>query len=163
MKEGWVLAPFLFAIFFSILLSAAFSEYRFNRRAWTAAIYSSWEDFKPKQRSKWEYIYLQTILNWLRKVSQTYNWSTVNDFARAVQQFGLTISLKRRNGVQNKPGTQNDTGHSLVTIKDEPLKVVENSCYLGSILRQAATMNANITVRIANDGSAFGRLFVGQS
>ena len=80
-----------------------------------------------------------------------------DSFAAASRRFGLTISIKKTETLY-QPAPGNMHVPPVITIDDKPLNAVENFKYLGSIVSSNASMDAEITARIAKATSAFGRL-----
>ena len=80
-----------------------------------------------------------------------------DSFAAASRRFGLTISIKKTETLY-QPALGNMHVPPVITIDDKPLNAVENFKYLGSIVSSNASMDAEITARIAKATSAFGRL-----
>ena len=78
-------------------------------------------------------------------------------FASAARRFGLTISIKKTEGLyQPAPGNMYEP--PVITIAGKPLNAVDNFKYLGSIVSNDASLDAEITARIAKATAAFGRL-----
>jgi hypothetical protein len=78
-------------------------------------------------------------------------------FSRAAKRFGLTINIKKTEVMfQPKPGAQAQV--PVVLVDGIPLNVVDSFCYLGSVLSNSATIDNDVTKRIALASGAFGRL-----
>ena len=162
-KQGCVLAPTLFSIFFSLMLHVAFKDAtdgvgiqsRFDRSL--CGLKSS--HFKAPTKVK-----LFTIRDLLfaddcalAALSQEALQRLCNCFATAARRFGLTISIKKTEALyQPAPGNMYEP--PTITIEGKLLNSVDNFKYLGSIVSNDASMDAEITARIAKATAAFGRL-----
>ena len=78
-------------------------------------------------------------------------------FSSAARRFGLTISIKKTE-VLFQPARGNAYIPPAIFIEGKQLKAVEIFKYLGSIVSNVASHDAEITARIAKATSAFGRL-----
>jgi hypothetical protein len=78
-------------------------------------------------------------------------------FATAARRFGLTISIKKTEALyQPAPGNMYEA--PAITIEGKLLNAVDNFKYLGNIVSNDASLDAEITARIAKATAAFGRL-----
>ena len=162
-KQGCIIAPTLFSIFFSMMLYIAFKDTRdgisiksrFDLRL--ASIATS--HFKSEDR-----VFISTI----RELLFADDCALVADSAEALQRlcdcfssasrrFGLTISIKKTE-VLYQPARGNAYIPPEIFIEGVQLKAVELFKYLGSIVSNNASHDAEITARIAKATSAFGRL-----
>lgn len=78
-------------------------------------------------------------------------------FAAADRRFGLTISIKKTEALY-QPAPGNIYLPPAIEIEGKQLNAVQNFKYLGSIASNDASIEAEITTRIAKATSAFGRL-----
>jgi exonuclease III len=162
-KQGCVLAPTLFSIFFSLMLHIAFKDAtdgvaiksRFDRGLFDV----NSTHFKASSKVK-----LLTIRDLLfaddcalAACSLEALQRLCDCFATASRRFGLTISIKKTETLY-QPAPGNMYVPPVINIDDKPLNAVENFKYLGSIVSSNASMDAEITARIAKATSAFGRL-----
>ena len=162
-KQGCVLAPTLFSIFFSFMLHVAFKdttdgvdiESRFDRGLCSTKN----EHFKAKTK-----VTLSTIHDVLfaddcalAACSLQALQHLTDRFATAARRFGLTISIKKTE-VLYQPAPGNLYVPPAVTIEGKQLNAVENFKYLGSTISNDASIDAEITARIAKATAAFGRL-----
>ena len=78
-------------------------------------------------------------------------------FATAARRFGLTISIKKTEALY-QPALGNVYSPPAITIEGQQLNAVENFKYLGGIASNDASIDAEITARIAKATSSYGRL-----
>jgi hypothetical protein len=160
-KQGCVLAPTLFSMMFAAMLNTAFSQgsfgvdlrYRmdgklFNLRRLQAKT-------KVKKECARDLLFADDCA--LCAGSQEDMQKSVDLFAAACADFGLTISLKKTEVLhQPAPGNPYEDGH--VTINGQLLQPCEKFTYLGSTLSKCATLDEEIPTRISRACAAFGRL-----
>ena len=90
-------------------------------------------------------------------VTHSLNLVLCDCFAAAARRFGLTISIKKTEALyQPAPGNMYEA--PAITIEGKLLNAVDNFKYLGSIVSNDASFDAEITARIAKATAAFGRL-----
>ena len=162
-KQGCIIAPTLFTIFFSMMLHVAFKEAqdgvdiksRFDVRL--GDITSKHFDAKTK-------VHVSTIRELLfaddcalAADSEEGLQRLCDSFASASRRFGLTISIKKTE-VLYQPARGKAYAPPNISIEGKQLKAVELFKYLGSIVSNDATADAEITARIAKATAAFGRL-----
>jgi exonuclease III len=161
-KQGCVLAPTLFSIMFAMLIRDAFKDvdkagiflqYRtdggvFNLQRFRAKT-------KVMQAVSRELLFADDCA--LMAHSLEHILQLTDCFAKAAKRFGLTISLKKTE-VVFQPRSAVAQPKPTVLINDTPLHVVDNFCYLGSVMSQDAEISDDIKRRIAAAGTAFGRL-----
>lgn len=153
-KQGCVLAPTLFAIFFSMMLHEAkedlhegiYIRFRtdgsvFNLRCLLART-------KTLEKLILDLLFADdcALLAHTKEALQ----AVINRFAQAAKAFGLTISLKKPpQGTYTPPH---------IDIDGYPLNSVEHFTYLGSVISNDATTAKDVDNRIAKASSSFGRL-----
>ena len=162
-KQGCVLAPTLFSIFFSLMLHSAFKDAtdgvevksRFDRGL--CSLKSS--HFQAHTKIKLSLIRDLLFADdcGLAACTQEALQRLCDCFATAARRFGLTISIKKTEALY-QPAPGNAYVPPAVTIEGKQLNAVEDFKYLGSIVSNDASIDAEITARIAKATSAFGRL-----
>ena len=162
-KQGCVLAPTLFSIFFSAMLSVAFKDCidgvdivsRFDRNLF---------DCKSSHFNATSKVSMSTIRDLLfaddcalAACSLESLQHLCDNFASAARRFGLTISIKKTEAMyQPPPGVSYEA--PVVTIDGARLNAVSIFKYLGGIISNDASIDAEITSRISRATVAFGRL-----
>jgi hypothetical protein len=160
-KQGCVLAPTLFSMVFSAMLTDAFNDsqdgipfrYRtdgglFNLRRLKAVT-------KVKETVIREFLFADDCA--LCACTEEQMQKEMDRFSQACDNFGLTISTKKTEVLyQPAPGKQYKEPQ--VMVKGQTLNAVNNFTYLGSTLSQVTNIDAEINNRIAKASAAFGRL-----
>ena len=162
-KQGCVIAPTLFSIFFSMMLFVAFKD--------------SDDGIMIKSRPELRLCNIKTghfnaetkvIISKIRELLFADDCALVADspealqrlcdcFSTAARRFGLTISI-RKTEVLYQPARGNDYAPPAIFIEGQQLKAVELFKYLGSVVSKDASLDADIIGRIAKATAAFGRL-----
>ena len=81
----------------------------------------------------------------------------MDGFSSACDNFGFTISSKKTE-VTYQPAPGIPYQEPNITVKGQRLLAVENFTYLGSALSRSASIDAEVTNRIAKASIALGRL-----
>ena len=160
-KQGCVLAPTLFSIMFSAMLSDAFKDgdvgikvnYRmdgklFNLRRLKARTKVMTEIVK-------DFLFADDCA--LNAGSEADMQESIDKLASACKSFGLTISIKKTE-VLYQPPPGNAFNEPDIVIDGKRLNVVNKFTYLGSTLSQNVTIDNEVDHRIARASAAFGRL-----
>ena len=164
-KQGCVLAPTLFNIFFSMMLHVAFKneEECVNIHSRTdKALFSHRFDRYFTLSKKGSYTRIRDLLFAddcaLVALTEQGVQQLTNCFSNAAKRFGLTISLKKTEVMrQHKPKAVDKTSPK-VNIDGTELKSVTKFTYLGSTISANASIDDEINHRISKGASAFGRL-----
>ena len=163
-KQGCVLAPLLFSIFFSLMLHVAFKDSkdgvdiksRFDRGLCRTS------NMHLQAKTK---VTISTIRDLLFADDCALASSTLDGlqrlcdcFAAAASRFGLTISIKKTETMY-QPAPGNTYVPPTASIDGKQLNAVTCFNYLGSTISNDASIDLEITGRIAKATSAFGRLY----
>ena len=160
-KQGCVLAPTLFSMMFSAMLTDAFHNrddgirirYRTDGRL-----------FNPRRLQAVTKVKETVIRDFLFADDCALNASTeremqtgMDSFSSACDNFGLTISTKKTEVMfQPTPGQPYHEPH--ITVKGQRLQPVESFTYLGSTLSRVVNIDSEVNNRISKASAAFGRL-----
>ena len=156
-KQGCVLAPTLFGIFFSLLLSHAFRSSDEGVYIHTRSDGKLFNIARLRAKTKVQRVLIRDMLfaddAALTAQSEEALQRLITSFAHACRDFGLTISLKKTNIMgQDVSNTPN------ICIDDYTLDVVEEFTYLGSTISSNLSIDADITKRIGKAASVMARL-----
>jgi hypothetical protein len=160
-KQGCVLAPTLFSMMFSAMLLDAFNKedpgvnltYRTDGKLFNLK--------RLKAITKVKTTIIRDLLFAddcaLNASSESDMQCSMDQFSRACDNFGLTISIKKTEVLyQPAPGKQ--YVEPSIKVHGSDLKAVEKFTYLGSTLSRAVTIDDEINNRVAKASAAFGRL-----
>lgn len=160
-KQGCVLAPTLFSLMFSAMLTDAFRDadvgigirYRFDGSIFNLR--------RLKAKSK---VTTDTINDFLFADDCALNATSEADmqrsadiFSEACDNFGLTISTKKTE-VMHQPAPGKPYVEPNISIKGQRLNAVDKFTYLGSTLSRNVVIDDEINTRLAKASAAFGRL-----
>ena len=160
-KQGCVLAPTLFSMVFSAMLSDAFRDcesginirYRsdgklFNLRKLQAVT-------KIKETIVRDLLFADDCA--LNAGDEQEMQQYMDKLSSACDNFSLTISTKKTE-VMYQPAPGNQYLDPQILVNGQMLQAVESFTYLGSTLSHNATIDREITNRISKASSSFGRL-----
>ena len=156
-KQGCVLAPTLFGVFFSVLLKHAFRTTNagiFLRSRTDGKLFNL---ARLRSKTKVSQVLLRDFLfaDDAALVAQSDNdlQNLLNGFSNACDDFGLTISLKK-----TKIMTQGTDASSSLFIKDYALETVNSFIYLGSTLTSTTSLDTEIGKRIGHAATNMSKL-----
>ena len=160
-KQGCVLAPTLFSLMFSAMLTDAFSDndggigirYRFDGSVFNLRRLQAIT--KVKKDSVNDLLFADDCA--LNATSEAGMQSSADIFSEACTNFGLTISTKKTE-VMHQPANGKPYVEPDITINGQRLNVVDKFTYLGSTLSRSVTIDEEINSRLAKASAAFGRL-----
>ena len=160
-KQGCVLAPTLFSMMFSAMLTDAFQSrnmgidlrYRtdgklFNLRRLQAKT-------KVKTTTARDFLFADDCA--LNASGQMEMQQSMDCLAAACTDFGLTISTKKTE-VMHQPAPGALYTEPLISVNGKQLKAVEKFVYLGSTLSRVANIDEEVMHRVAHGSAVFGRL-----
>ena len=160
-KQGCVLAPTLFSMLFSAMLTDAF------RNENVGIEFRSRTDggfYKPQRLRTQSKVMLDILRDLLFADDCALCASTegnmqrmVDLFAEACANFGLTISIKKTE-VMFQPAPGEPYIEPVITINGQKLEVTKKFPYLGSVMSDSATIDDEINLRVSRASSSFGRL-----
>ena len=160
-KQGCVLAPTLFSLMFSAMLTDAFkdSDMGVGLRYRTDGKLFNLSRLQAKTK-----VQIEIIRDFLFADDCALNSSTEADmqqsvdlFSAACSNFGLTISIKKTE-VMHQPAPGSAFVEPSITVDGQRLNNVDRFTYLGSTLSQAVHIDDEINTRIAKASATFGRL-----
>ena len=156
-KQGCVLAPTLFGIFFSLLLRYAFSESEDGIFLHTRSDGNLFNLARLRAKTKVRKVLIQEMLfaddAALTAHTEAALQRLITRFAEACTEFGLTISLKKTNIMGQDVSTT-----PTITIGDHILEVVDKFTYLGSTVSSNLSLDAELNARIGKAATAMARL-----
>uniref|UniRef100_K7EX07 Reverse transcriptase domain-containing protein n=1 Tax=Pelodiscus sinensis TaxID=13735 RepID=K7EX07_PELSI len=156
-KQGCVLAPTLFGIFFALLLKHAFdsaTEGIYLRPRSDGKLFSL-SRLKAKTKIRETLIRDMIFADDAAVVTHTQEelQSLMSRFSMACKDFGLTISLKKTNVL-----SQDTVTPPAITVDDYQLDVVHQFTYLGSTITDNLSLDAELDKRIGKAASTLARL-----
>ena len=151
-KQGCVVAPTLFGIFFSLLLSYAFNSSSGGIYTHTISDAKLFNLARVRAKTKVTEVYVREMLladdAALTAHSGEAFQRLVNRFAHACREFGFTISLKKTNVIARDASQVNNY----------TLDVVEDFTYLGSNISDNLSLDTEINRRIGKAACAMAKL-----
>src|ERR1700754_5109922 len=160
-KQGCVLAPTLFSLMFSAMLTDAFQD---DAPGIDIKYRTDGKLFNLRRLQAKTLVHIARLRDFLFADDCALNAGNANDmqesldlFSTACSNFGLTISTKKTE-VMYQPAPGKQYRESTITVKDQTLTSVEKFTFLGSTLSRNVHINEETDARIAKASSAFGRL-----
>ena len=160
-KQGCVLAPTLFSMMFSAMLSEAFRtgedgieiHYRMDGRLFNV------QKFQAKTKIKRDRVRDLLFADdcALNASTEVGMQESMDKFSEACTAFGLTISTKKTE-VLYQPAPSKAHSDPTITINDQVLKSVDKFTYLGSTLSRDVRIDDEVALRLSKASAAFGRL-----
>ena len=160
-KQGCVLAPTLFSMMFSAMLTDASQgrddgfaiNYRFDGKLFNLR--------RLKAKSKVQTDVLDELLyaNDMAKNASTEEkmQNAMDRVSQACENYDLKISTKKTEVVY-QPAPGKSYSEPTITVNGQKLQVVDKFTYLGSTLSRVVHIDDEVTARIAKASVAFGRL-----
>ena len=160
-KQGCILAPTLFSMMFTAMLSDAFCNNAENMKIKFRTDGRLFNLRRLQAKTKVEEEPVRDLLFAddcaLNDATEAQMQQSMDCFSTACDNFGLTISTKKTE-VLHQPAPQKQYVAPEITVNGEVLKAVEKFTYLGSTLSRSATIDDEVEMRIAKASSAFGQL-----
>lgn len=160
-KQGCVLAPTLFSMVFSAMLSDAFREgdigigFHFRTDGSLFNLRRLQAKTKVHKDTARDFLFADDCA--LNASSQEEMQRSMDAFARACENFGLTISTKKTE-VLHQPPPNVPYVEPDISVNGQRLAAVDKFVYLGSTLSRAANIDEEVAYRVARASAAFGRL-----
>ena len=160
-KQGCVLAPSLFSIFFSMMLHQAKEDIqdgiyiRFRSDGSLFNLRRLLAHTKTTEQLITELLFADDCA--LLAHTEAALQNLVDHFSEASKAFGLTISLKKTEVLFQPAPSQNYTPPH-ITVDGTTLNPVEHFTYLGSVMSNDATIDKDLDNRLSKASSSFGRL-----
>lgn len=156
-KQGCVLAPTLFGIFFSMLLQHAFISTNDGVFLRTRSSGKLFNLARLRAKTLTRRVLIRELLfaddAALASHTEEGLQRLVDAFAEACKEFGLTISLKKTQIL-----TQNATCPAKVSIDGQILELVQNFTYLGSCVTDNLSLDTEINRRMGKAAATMARL-----
>ena len=161
-KQGCVLAPTLFSLLFSVMLSDALSQtddgimIRFRTDGNFFDLRRLQASTKVKEALVRDFLFADDCA--LAAHDKDALQRLADALSKSTKAFGLTISIKKTEVLcQSAPLMSKPT--PTITIDGTKLNVVDEFCYLGSCLSSDGSLDKEIARRISKASSSFGRLW----
>jgi hypothetical protein len=155
-KQGCVLAPTLFGIFFACLLRHAFGNSTEGVYLHTRSDGKLFNLARLKSKRKIRETVIRDMLFADDAAIATHTeaelQSLMDRFAKAATDFGLTISLKKTNVMAQEANPPN------IAINGCQLEAVEHFTYLGSAITNNLSLDSELDARIGKASATLARL-----
>lgn len=156
-KQGCVLAPTLFGIFFSLLLNFAFRESTEGVHLHTRSDGKLFNLARLRAKTKVRTVLIRELLFADDAALSTHTAEALQQlldrFSYACKEFGLTISIKKTNVM-----AQDVPLPPTINIDDKELVVTDHFTYLGSTITSNLSLDAEIDRRIAKAAAVMSQL-----
>ena len=156
-KQGCVLAPTLFGIFFSVVLSSAFGTSEEGVYIRTRSDGKLFNLARLRAKTKVRNVLIRELLfaddAALLSHTQSGLQNLVSSLAHACQEFGLTISLNKTEVM-----AQDVTSVPTINIGNHTLQVVKEFTYLGSTITSNLSLDNELNKRIGKASGAMAKL-----
>ena len=156
-KQGCVLGPTLFGIFFAMLLKHAFGTSREGIYLCTRSDGRLFNLARLRAKAKVREALIRDMLfaddAAVASHTQRGLQSLMDRFSQACKDFGLTISLKKTNVLGQ--GTESPP---IITIDEYELDAVHQFTYLGSTITDNLSLDAELDKRIGKAATTLSRL-----
>ena len=156
-KQGCVLAPTLFGIFFSMLLHYDFADCEEGIYIRSRADGKLLNIARLRAKTKVHELLMRELLfaddAVLTSHSQEGLQRLVDKLSHACKEFGLTISPKKTNIM-----AQDAESPPVITIENTQLEVVNSFTYLGSTVSDTLNLDTEISSRIAKAAGVMAKL-----
>ena len=160
-KQGCVLAPTLFSLMFSAMLTDAFrdTDVGMGIRFRTDGSIFNLRRLQAKTKVSTDTIndFLFADDCALNAASEATMQHSVDKFSDACNNFGLTIS-KKKTEVMHQPAPGKPYTEPSISIDGQQLNAVDRFTYLGSTLSRNVVIDDEVNARLAKASAAFGRL-----
>ena len=156
-KQGCVLAPTLFGIFFSLLLRFAFRQSEEGIHLHTRSDGKLFNISRLRAKKNTRTILIRELLfaddAALVSHSETGLQELLSQLSAACREFGLTINVKKTNVMG-----QNIPVPPMVNINNEEVEVANNFTYLGANISCNLSLDAELDKRIAKAAAVMSKL-----
>ena len=156
-KQGCVLAPLLFSIYFSMMLIVAFQDCEIGIPVQFRTDGNIFNLRRLQAKTKVHTTVIRDLLFAddcaLMAHTQQDAQQLIDRFATAAHRFGLSVNLKKTEVLHQSCPISNSSNAS-ITCSQVPLKTVDKFCYLA----RNASLDSEISARLAKASTAFGRL-----
>ena len=145
-KQGCVLAPILFGIFFAVMLKHAFGPAAEGIYLQTRTDGKLFNLSRPRAKTKVQLRCLRDFLFADEAAVTAYSAEDLQQlmtrFSNACQDFGLTISLKKTQVMR-----QDTDSPPAISINDHELDVIHDFVYMGSAISDTLSLDAEFNRR----------------